>query len=85
METISVEIEPTTTEIDALGKSVLNRFVVFVAGGTRPVISFETFPRAERLAVFFAGLTNARMEVFDSAKEICYFIEPFEASRPLVH
>jgi hypothetical protein len=55
------------------------RFVVFVAGGKHPVIRFENFSRAESLAVSFAGLLNMRMEVFDSVKETCYFIEPAEA------
>lgn len=60
----------------------LQRFVVFVAGGTRPIIAFENFARAERLALFFALLVNARMEVFDSAREICYFVEPLPSERP---
>lgn len=65
--------------------SVFQRFVVFVAGGSHPILSFENFARAERLAIIFAGLTNVRMEVFDSEKEICYFVEPSEAKRPFGH
>ncbi len=61
------------------------RFVVFVATKERPIISFPNFERAERLAIIFAGLTNVRMEVFDSKKEICYFVEPSEAKRLFVH
>lgn len=61
------------------------RFVVFVAGGKHPLIAFSNFSRAERLALVFAGLVNVRMEVFDSLKEICYFIEPSESKRPSVH
>lgn len=58
----------------------LQRFIVFVAGGKRPIFSSEKFARAERLALFFARLVNVQMEVFDSVKEICYFVEPWEAS-----
>lgn len=72
-------------EIEATDKSDKERFVVFVAGGKHPIISFENFARAERLALFFAGLVSVRMEVFDSSKEVCYFVEPFEAKRPRVH
>ena len=61
------------------------RFIIFVAGGRHPIVSFTNFSRAERLALVFAGLVNERMEVFDSLKEICYFIEPTEAKRPYVH
>lgn len=61
------------------------RFVVFVAGGVRPIIACSNFYQAERLALFFAGLVNVRMEVFDSLKEICYFIEPSELIRSFVH
>jgi hypothetical protein len=80
MKTNAVKIEASATENDAANDRVLQRFVVFVAGGRRPIIAFENFARAERLAVVFAGLTNVRMEVFDSAKEICYFVEPAEAN-----
>jgi len=55
------------------------RFAVFVARGSRPLISFSNFARAERLAIIFAGLAGTQMEVFDSEKEICYFVEPSEA------
>ncbi len=77
----SVEIKMKTTE----NNSAKERFVVFVAGGKRPIISFINFPQAERLAVKFAGLLSVRMEVFDSVKETCYFIEPFESKGSLVH
>ena len=80
------EIEPTMSANFAENKSVPQRFVVFVAGGKHPIISFENFARAERLAVFFADLTGVRMEVFDSVKEICYFVSPCAAGervRPL--
>ena len=66
-------------------EGVPQRFVVFVAGGKRPIISFENFARAERLAIFFADLTGVRMEVFDSLKEICYFVEPAPLVSALVH
>jgi hypothetical protein len=85
MKTSSLEIEAAATESRAANKSVRERFVVFVAGGKHPIISFENFARAEHLALLFAGLAGVRMEVFDSSKEICYFVEPFEAKRPLVH
>ena len=68
--------QAATGESNARNECSPQRFVVFVAGGKRPIISFETFARAERLAVFFADLTNVRMEVFDSMKEICYFVCP---------
>jgi hypothetical protein len=61
------------------------RFIVFAASGKHPLISFPNFVRAERLAIIFAVLTNARMEVFDSEKEICYFVEPSEANRLSIH
>lgn len=61
------------------------RFIVFVAAKERPIVSFSNFERAERLAIFFAGLTNTQMEVFDSEKEICYFVEPSEMKRTTVH
>lgn len=61
------------------------RFIVFVATRTRPIVSFSNFERAERLAIIFAWLANVRMEVFDSEKEICYFVEPTEVKRPTVH
>ncbi|MBA3632475.1 MAG: hypothetical protein H0W58_06670 [Acidobacteria bacterium] len=63
----------------AENNSAKERFALFVAGGKRPIISFLTFPQAERLAVKFADLLNVRMEVFDSVKETCFFIEPFES------
>lgn len=66
-------------------ESVPQRFVVFVAGGKRPIISFENYQRAERLAVFFADLINVRMEVFDSKKGICYFVEAASLVSALVH
>ena len=71
----STRIKTKPTE----NSSAKERFVVFVAGGKHPVIRFENFSRAESLAVSFAGLLNMRMEVFDSVKETCYFIEPAEA------
>jgi len=61
------------------------RFVVFVAARIRPIISFANFERAEEMAIIFARLTNVRMEVFDSEKEICYFVEPSETRAPFVH
>lgn len=61
------------------------RFIVFVAARTRPIVSFSNFKRAERIAMIFARLANFRMEVFDSEKEICYFVEPSEMTRPTVH
>lgn len=79
MKTNAVKVEASATENDAANDRVLQRFVVFVAGGKRPIIAFENFARAEQLALVFAGLTNVRMEVFDSAKEICYFVEAAEA------
>ncbi len=85
MNLILTEIEPATSVNLAEDKSVPQRFVVFVAGGRCPIISFENFARAERIAVFFADLTNVRMEVFDSVKEICYFIEPALINSALVH
>ena len=74
-----VENRATTGESNTDGESSPRRFVVFVAGGKSPIVSFENFAPAERLAVFFADLTNIRMEVFDSAKEICYFVSPSAA------
>lgn len=61
------------------------RFIVFVAARARPIVSFSNFERAERLAIIFAWLAKTRMEVFDSEKEICYFVEPTEVKRPTVH
>ncbi len=81
-----IEIKPAASAHLAEDKSNQQRFVVFVAGGKHPIISFENFARAERFAVFFADLINVRMEVFDSVKEICYFVSPcaaFERARPL--
>lgn len=85
MNTALTEITPTASALLAEDKSVPQRFVVFVAGGKHPIISFENFARAERLAVFFADLINVRMEVFDSVKEICYFVEPAPLVSALVH
>ena len=61
------------------------RFIVFVATRTSPIVSFSNFEGAERLAMIFARLANVRMEVFDSEKEICYFVDPSEMTRPNVH
>lgn len=85
MKTNSVEIKRATTKNQTLDKSVGERFVVFIAGGKCPLISFENFSRAEYLALRFAGLLNVQMEVFDSLKETCYFIEPAEAKGSFVH
>lgn len=85
MKTNSVEIKRATTGNETLDKSVGERFVVFIAGGKCPIISFENFSRAEYLALRFADLLNVRMEVFDSQKETCYFIEPSDANVSLVH
>ena len=85
MNLILTEFKPATSANLAEDESVPQRFVVFVAGGKRPIISFENFARAERLAVFFADLINVRMEVFDSVKEICYFVEPMALVSALVH
>lgn len=59
MKTNFVEITTATGVNNVHSKCSPERFVVFVAGGTRPIISFENFARAERLAVFFADLINA--------------------------
>ena len=80
-----IESKPAGNAHLAEDKSIPQRFVVFVAGGKRPITSFENFARAERLAVFFADLTDVRMEVFDSVKEICYFVEPMALVSALVH
>ncbi len=85
MKTNSVETEMATAANNAQSQCSSERFVIFVAGGRCPIISFENFARAERMAVFFADLTNVRMEVFDSVKEICYFIEPALINSALVH
>ena len=76
----SIQIEPKT----AKNSNAKDRFIVFVAGGKRPIISFPNFSRAEVLAIKFAASLNVRMEVFDSVKEPCYFIEPFEPEGSLV-
>jgi hypothetical protein len=81
MNSNALEIQKAATVNVSENKSVRERFVVFVAGGRCPIISFENYQRAERMAVFFADLTNVRMEVFDSVKEICYFISPCAASQ----
>ncbi len=86
MNSTLTEITPAASAHLAEDKSVPQRFVVFVAGGKRPIISFENYQRAERLALLFADLTGIRMEVFDSVKEICYFVSPCAArkrARPL--
>lgn len=80
MKTATARIEPTATVNAVAARSNRERFVVFVAGGKRSIISCSNYKRAERLALLFAGLTNVRMEVFDSFKEICYFVEPAEAN-----
>lgn len=80
-----IESKPEASAHLAEDKSIPQRFVVFVAGGKRPITSFENFARAERLAVFFADLTGVRMEVFDLVKEICYFVEPAPLLSTLVH
>ena len=85
MKTNSVETGAATVANNFQNKCSSQRYVVFVAGGRHSIISFENFARAERLAVFFADLINVRMEVFDQAKEICYFIEPAPLSSALVH
>jgi hypothetical protein len=85
MNSILTEITPAMSANLAEDESVPQRFVVFVAGGKHPITSFENFARAERLAVFFADLINVRMEVFDSVKEICYFVEPAPLLSALVH
>ena len=85
MKTNFVETEAAKVANNAWSKCSPERFVIFVAGGRCPIISFENFVRAERMAVFFADLTNVRMEVFDSAKEICYFVEPATLHSALVH
>jgi glutamate synthase domain-containing protein 1 len=85
MKTNSVETEMATAANNAQSQCSPDRFVIFVAGGGYPIISFKNFARAERIAVFFADLTNVRMEVFDSVKEICYFIEPAQINSALVH
>jgi len=84
MKNNSVTTE-TATAISTGSKSVQERFIVFVAGGISSIVSFENFARAEYLAVIFANLTSVRMEVFDSAKDVCYFIEPAPHIGALVH
>lgn len=85
MKTNSVEIEARTMGNSLENNSCGERFVVFVAGGKCPIISFENFSRAEYLALRFAGLLKVQMEVFDSLKETCYFIEPSDAKSSFVH
>lgn len=85
MNSTLTEITPAASANLAEDESLPQRFVVFVAGGKRPIISCSNFARAERLAVFFADLINVRMEVFDSVKEICYFVEPAPLVSALVH
>lgn len=84
MKTKPVEIKAIRAGNGIEIKSFGDRFVVFVAGGKRPIISFPNFSRAEGLAIKFAASVNVRMEVFDSFKETCYFIEPFEPEGSLV-
>lgn len=79
MKRDSIEIEAMAMGNSTSTDTVEERFIVFVAGGKCPVTGFENLSRAERLALRFAGLLNVRMEVFDSLKETCYFIEPAEA------
>lgn len=85
MKTKLEKTDAVTMPDCTVNRSVSERFIVFVAGGTHPIIDFENYHRAERLALIFAGLTNVRMEVFDSQKEICYFIEPTEAKGSFIH
>jgi len=85
MNTAIAQIEAMATASTVAAESNKERFVVFVAGSKRPIISCSNYKRAERLAIIFAGLTKVRMEVFDSLKEMCYFVEPFEMSCPNVH
>ena len=68
-----------------LGNDFGERYVIFVAGGELPIISFANYFRAELLAIIFARLTNTRMEVFDSKKELCYFVEPTETEQSFIH
>lgn len=69
----------------SLGSDSLERYVIFVARGKHPIISFANYFRAEHLAIIFARLTNTRMEVFDSNKELCYFVEPSEIEQSFIH
>lgn len=82
---MSLNLTENCQSVSSINSNFDKRFVVFVAGGTHPIVAFENFARAERMALFYAGLVNVRMEVFDSLKEICYFIEPSELTRPSVH
>ena len=82
MKTATVSIAPPANANTVAGESLRERFIVFVAGGKRPIISCSNYHRAESLALVFAGLTKVRMEVFDSLKEICYFVEPNESESP---
>ncbi len=79
----SIKLSINSSINSSIKKSDLHRFMVFVAGGEHPLISFSNYQRAERLAIIFARLANARMEVFDSEKEVCYFVEPNEAWVPI--
>ena len=79
MKTNSVEIKSSAAGCSTANNLDSQRFVIFVAGGKRPITSCSNFARAERFALLFAGLVNARMEVFDDVKGICYFVEPSEA------
>jgi len=79
------DMTETGTVANIGSKTVQERFIVFVAGGKHPIVSCSNFARAERLAVIFANLTSVRMEVFDSAKDVCYFIEPAPRVGALVH
>ncbi len=83
MKTNSVEIESSAAGNSTANNLDSQRFVVFIAGGKRPITSYSNFERAERLALVFAGITNVRMEVFDDVKGVCYFVEPSEAKGSL--
>ena len=80
-----IENSAKTEENTGIKNDLPERFIVFVAARERPIVSFSNFKRADRLAMIFARLANVRMEVFDSEKEICYFVEPTEMTRPTVH
>lgn len=80
-----IENSAKTEQTIEIRSDLPRRFIVFVAARTRPIVSFSNFKRAERIAMIFARLANFRMEVFDSEKEICYFVEPSEMTRPTVH
>jgi hypothetical protein len=54
----------------------LSRFVVYRAGADAATASSRNFTTAEHLARFLAKVLKTKMEVFNSEKEISYFIEP---------